>query len=185
MLGQPGIDVGPLRIGIPVKPRVINTHAQRLGGEPDKRRAQAIHAGVTEYEETHFHFHFRASSGENLAPAVGADTVPQRHVGAGHDQAAFVELGQRVAQATATLARGGAARRHGQVVLAVESRLGLRKGQPHQRVVGVVPVVGTGLDFAVKPGAFLVGQRRAAGGDEAQRLAVAGRDAPLRRQRSQ
>nr|WP_243642537.1 hypothetical protein [Sulfurisoma sediminicola] len=175
--GQPSIDRRELRSQGLFQPRCIDHHAERLGGQADEGHTQALHAGMAEEEEAHLRRDFTAAIGEDLAPAMGADAGPQRHVGAGDDEAAFVELRQRIAQTAAIPATERAALGHRAVVLAVERCLSLRIGQPDQRIEGVVPVVGAGLDLAMQPGTLLVGQCRTAGGNEAQRLAVARRDA--------
>jgi hypothetical protein len=68
----------------------------------------------------------------------------------GDDDAAFIELRDGVAHRAALAAPCRTLRLQGGMMAAVEDALGLRIGQPRQRVEEVVPIAGPRLDFALR-----------------------------------
>ncbi|MCX7164026.1 MAG: hypothetical protein WCI19_01770 [Betaproteobacteria bacterium] len=122
---------------------------------------------------------FRAARHKHLAPAMPAQGPPQIGAATRHHHTAFVELGQRVAQRAARGASLLPRRADCSEVAPVERRLGLRQGQPYQRVEQVMAVVGPRRHLAGEKGPLLVSFRYGRRRDKAQLRTAAGDQAAL------
>nr|WP_231851024.1 hypothetical protein [Sulfuritalea hydrogenivorans] len=96
---------------------------------------------------------------KNFPPAMRAQGRPEIGAGTRHDHAAFVELGQRVAQRAARgatlllqhLERGN--------VASIECRLGPGETQPDQRIEQIMQIVGSRRNLAAQKRPRLVAFR--------------------------
>ena len=105
-------------------------------------------------DEAHGHPDIGAPIDEQFLPFETPQQFEQLRAAGQDSDAAFVEVGQRVARAAAR----GARRLHGGDVRGDDRPLGPRKGQPDQSVEEVVPVAWPRLDLAGFPHPALVGQ---------------------------
>jgi hypothetical protein len=172
---QPGIElVQRIRAGGNCQPRRIDLDEQRLSAEADEGRAQRIVAGVAEDDEARAAQQFGTTLDEDVAPAMGAQALPQVGCRAGDDHAAFVELRQGVTQGTPRRIARRTGRQERFAMPSIHHRLAAREGQPDQGVEQVVAVVGTRGDFTAAPGALFIALPIVARRNEAQRRAISG-----------
>ncbi|MDP1613957.1 MAG: hypothetical protein Q8M11_23080 [Sulfuritalea sp.] len=155
-------------------------HEQGFATQSDKGRGQGIDAGMAEDHEARRAQQLVATLDEDLAPAMRAQCLPQTGGRTGDDHAAFVELGQCVAQAAARRSSLRARRAQRCYMAPIEYRLGQRKGEPDQRIEQVVPIVEACLDLTGQKGMFFIADRLRRRLDEPQRRAVAGDQLALR-----
>ncbi|MCX7165423.1 MAG: hypothetical protein NTV11_04000 [Rhodocyclales bacterium] len=134
-------------------------------------------AGMAEDQEARCAQQLGAAQDEHLAPPMRAQALPQPGGGSGHNHAAFIELGQGIAQRPSLVNSLFPRLLQGRNVAPVKGRLGLRKGQPDQRVEQVMPVVRTRRDRAGEGGLLLISPCIRRRHDKIQRHAVA-RDQP-------
>ena len=111
--------------------------------------------GVAEQVEAHATNNLLAPAPEQFLPLIAGEQLRQPGIDRGDDHAGFVEQRQRIAHRTARFA--AFARLHFAVVMAVDRRLGLGKGDPHQRIEQIVPVAIARQHLAVGEHALLVG----------------------------
>ncbi|MDA8258953.1 MAG: hypothetical protein M0Z99_25520 [Betaproteobacteria bacterium] len=129
---------------------------------------------MAEDDEAHAVQQLRAPVDEDFAPAMRAQARPEFRRASGDHHAAFVELGQRIAQRAAFGTALAARVRERRKMAPVECRLGQRQGQPDQRIEQVMPVAGACRDFAGKESTLLVAVRTTEGLDKTQGDATAG-----------
>ncbi|MDO8787132.1 MAG: hypothetical protein Q7J42_03560 [Sulfuritalea sp.] len=171
--GQTHIERGQRRRLSKVQPRLIDVQEHRLAAEADEGCGKSIVAGMAEDYKARAAEQFLAPRDERLAPAMRAQGRPQFGARSRHHHAAFVELGQRVAQGTTRRAASLARIAQSRYVTPVEGRLAAREGEPDQRIEQIMPVAGPRRDLAGQEGSFLVSIRSTGRLDKAQRRAAA------------
>ncbi|MDP2822312.1 MAG: hypothetical protein Q8O52_06495 [Sulfuritalea sp.] len=175
--GKTGIECGHGRRLGQVEPLFIDIHEKRLAAQPDKGCGKGIMAGMAEDQKACAAPQFLTPRNKNLPPAMRAQGRPQIGATAGDDHAAFVELGECIAQRAARCACLFPRLVQGIDVAPVERRLGFWKSQPDQRIEQVMPVVGPRRDLASQESPLFIGICGGSRRHKAQRRAAA-RDQP-------